>query len=955
MKIKQLDIRDFGVFQGEKLEELGKGIIVIGGANRSGKTSLMQILRNIPYGFSQNSNLPPPKFQYDVRCDLEREDGSGANVLLKGFSNPEVVYNNIIGNDPNENLYNIDKATYSELFTISLDELNKSSNKEDSNLQSMLLGAGFKHIVKIPAVAKQLREKANAIGGTRGNPYTKMFKPFAENIKKGVEGRKKSISLLDTYAQKKNILSELEDTIISKERELKSSNDNIIKLEVLKHGYNLNENKKDLEEELRRCSFSQCDAKEYNIEKAKALKTQYIKELEQCNNDNYEFEKDASGDGRIKALLLENKASISSFYNGISGIKEMSKNIQDLQSEYYEKTQALRNKVKKANDNWTSFNNVSEINCDEVQQGILAQDIEWFKGIEVKVVSCNKRIEDFKIQREILEKQMQSKDSQNYDSVAPMKRYFYFTLLFIILGIILFFIDKLLGASVIIIGAIGVALYLFINYSNSKLIRSRNIEIKAQIDKLQVEFAKASQELKNLEVDSREINNIMDEYRDILKLDERVCVEGIKDYFKTVAYLKEEVNQYNFLAKKLSSQFNILCESLNSINRVLNKFEDFNSENLAKIKPEGISMDNAQRVCSGILLKVETLYKQLQLAEKLKESFSKLNMLEQEIFKFLGINHSEDITLSIEKYINQGEKYIKYKSQQLELKIIQEKLLQGVKSQRIKDILYDEKSSFQALEDENTKLLEILKDLYQQYQSVDQLSYDYEVFSAEVKELENKLDTLKNEKQTLKDEILSLNSDELLIQYEQGIREARSELRPLAQKYAVYNTAALFLEKIRENFLLNTKDKLLKGASDILSEITSGEYKDIMPMEDLMQGDFKTVLQDESIKGSTKELSRGTKEQLFLAVRISRIKEISESLPVILDDSFVNFDIAHTKNTVKALTKLSMTHQIFVLTCHATLVDLIMAQSPKAQYFKLDKGKFTKSLGEDLKEYLKGL
>ena len=48
-------------------------------------------------------------------------------------------------------LYNIDKATYKELFTISLDELNKSSDKEDSNLQSMLLGAGFKHIVKIPS------------------------------------------------------------------------------------------------------------------------------------------------------------------------------------------------------------------------------------------------------------------------------------------------------------------------------------------------------------------------------------------------------------------------------------------------------------------------------------------------------------------------------------------------------------------------------------------------------------------------------------------------------------------------------------------------------------------------------------------------------------------------------------------------------------------------------------
>ena len=269
--------------------------------------------------------------------------------------------------------------------------------------------------------------------------------------------------------------------------------------------------------------------------------------------------------------------------------------------------------------------------------------------------------------------------------------------------------------------------------------------------------------------------------------------------------------------------------------------------------------------------------------------------------------------------------------------------------------MYKEKESESVPYDENAKLLEILQDLHEQYQSIDSLSYDYEDLITQVKELEKNLDILKNKKQTLKDEIQALNSDERLLQYEKRIREARSDLRPLAQKYAVYNTAALFLEKIRENFLINTKDKLLKGASDVLSEITSGEYKDIMPMEDLMQADFKTVLQDESIKESTKELSRGTKEQLFLAVRISRIKEINPRLPVILDDSFVNFDIAHTKKTLKALTKLSLTHQIFVLTCHATLVELIMGQSPKAQYFKLDKGKFTKSSGEDLKKHLKEL
>jgi len=963
LKITQLDIRDFGVFQGEMLEELGDGIIVIGGANRSGKTSLMQIIRNIPYGFSQNSNLPPPKFQYDVRCDLKLEKGNEVNILLKGFSNPEIVYKYTTDNKASNGLYNIDKATYRELFTISLDELNKGSDKGDSNLQSMLLGAGFKHIIKIPVISKELREKANVIGGTRGNPSSKMFKPYTENIKKNLEGRRKSIGLLDTFVEKKNIFSKLQSIIISKEKELLNSNNNIIKIEMLKHNYDLNENKKNLERELRSFSFNPEDIIEYSIERAKDFKTQYIKKLEQYNNDNHEFQSQTSKDNHIKELLLENKVPISGFYNGISGIKEMRKNLLVIKNEYFEKTQTLKNKIKKANDNWISFNMVAEINCDEVQQDILTGNIERFKKIESETIVCNKKIEDIKIQKEILEKQIRP-----YDAIVYSKKYFYFTLCFMILGLVLFFIDKLLGCSIIIIGGLGTSLYLFINYSNSKLMLNKNLETKVGIDNLEIVFSKISGQLKNLDENSIEMNNTMDEYRDILRLDARVTAESIKDYFKIAAFIKDEISEYNLLKKKLDNEFSAICKYLNDINAVLNKFTCFNTKNLEEISLKGINTDNIGNICNDILLNLEVLYKHLMLGEKSENSFLKLNILEQEIEEFLARDHSdvnisevnnphenysENIILSLEKYISKGKKYIKFTNLQNELKIIHDKLLQGVKSQSIRRILYDEKKEFAQFEDE--KLLESLDDLYKQYASTSELDYDYEVLNTENRNLVKQLDDLKNEKQTIKDEIQALNSDDKLLEYEQGIREARSQLRPLAEKYAVYNTAALFLEKIRERFLSSTKDKLLRGASDILSEITSGEYKDIMPMEDLMQGDFKTVLRDESIVESSKELSRGTKEQLFLAVRISRIQEIQPSLPVILDDSFVNFDIAHTKNTVKALEKLSKTHQIFVLTCHATLVELIRSQCTQAQYFKLDKGKFTKSLGEDLQGYLKTL
>ena len=45
MKIRRLHIGDFGIIRNQTLDDLGQGLVVIGGPNRAGKTSFMQVLR----------------------------------------------------------------------------------------------------------------------------------------------------------------------------------------------------------------------------------------------------------------------------------------------------------------------------------------------------------------------------------------------------------------------------------------------------------------------------------------------------------------------------------------------------------------------------------------------------------------------------------------------------------------------------------------------------------------------------------------------------------------------------------------------------------------------------------------------------------------------------------------------------------------------------------------------
>ena len=60
-------------------------------------------------------------------------------------------------------------------------------------------------------------------------------------------------------------------------------------------------------------------------------------------------------------------------------------------------------------------------------------------------------------------------------------------------------------------------------------------------------------------------------------------------------------------------------------------------------------------------------------------------------------------------------------------------------------------------------------------------------------------------------------------------------------------------------------------------------------------------------------------------MRFALIQEFSKHavpLPVIMDDTFVNFDETRLKNTVRALENLSETNQVLLFTCHKHYLDI---------------------------------
>jgi uncharacterized protein YhaN len=76
----------------------------------------------------------------------------------------------------------------------------------------------------------------------------------------------------------------------------------------------------------------------------------------------------------------------------------------------------------------------------------------------------------------------------------------------------------------------------------------------------------------------------------------------------------------------------------------------------------------------------------------------------------------------------------------------------------------------------------------------------------------------------------------------------------------------------------------------------------------------------------TDELSRGTSEQLYLALRFGLIEEFArhgEPLPVVMDDILVNFDADRAARAASAIRDLASRHQVLYFTCHRWTAELL--------------------------------
>lgn len=950
MKIKRLYIRDFGIFSNQEIAEVSPGLVVIGGLNRAGKTTLLQLLRYLGYGFPKSTTFPPPKVRYDVEGDVIHSSGDLYNIRLLGHAEPEV---NCLKGDSeltSYQLYNqLDPMTYQQLFTLSLAELRQIPEglvkNQTEKLQSILLGAGLSDLVKIPQIEKMLLKDAEKIGGKQGSAMVKEFKPYSQQIKAGILLRKEAINQVDQYNDKKENLKEVNRKISQYETEINELQAEITRLDILKNNYQEYTAARQIEVKISGFEpvIRSLELSQGIVEKAKLLRESFLNVVAEYDQqlDLVQSKNSTQNINELKDRFLKHGDLLDVYLQKLSGLQEKIQNYFKLSKDNQNHKHEIIGEMKRLNENWSDdFAQILQIKADQVEQDRLTQLVEEYRELQHKETIVAERVLELKSDKNNIKNQL-----EKLKTVKPselMKKYFFTALIFIISGIGLLFVSNLLGALVGFVGVLGVGIYQFVQYEPNRENRSQKSSLELQLEKTIFELDEKQSKQSGINSDKGLLNHELEGYRHILGLNTTVSLDLIKEHFKDIQRLQQQIFRLQKSEQKSVEDLHYISTELFEFVQLLNRLSGDSDEDY--IKRDATLAHNLIGQAEEIFARLLTAKEELELVRELVKREQKYQNVAAKIADLLPSEVLEtELLENLNRFILQGDEFLEFKKLDNERENLQKQILQSLKTDRVKKAM-----EYIAPFKDDEGLLQIFEEFYQEYTSLEDVEKAYYDSEASLREFEGKIENLIEERQTLRDEIERLSTTENLEKAQQQIDEARANLRPLAEKYAVQKAAAFILSQIRQNFILKARDTLLNNASSILGELTAGEYQKILPVDSLIEADFKTVLNSGEIHNTAAILSRGSSEQLFLAVRLSRILEIQPPLPVILDDTMVNFDQLHRERTVEVLCKLAETHQVFVLTCHPDLVQSIAERNFNPQFWRLDRGRFDLSTAIEL-------
>lgn len=208
---------------------------------------------------------------------------------------------------------------------------------------------------------------------------------------------------------------------------------------------------------------------------------------------------------------------------------------------------------------------------------------------------------------------------------------------------------------------------------------------------------------------------------------------------------------------------------------------------------------------------------------------------------------------------------------------------------------------------------------------------------ASAQDARDSFDRLNDEVSSLRTKVGAERRDTELAELHLDEESLNERIAAGVRDYAVLALAGHLLGAAQERYERDRQPEVVKHAEAAFASMTNERYPRLtVPLGK----DAIEVFDRAGTSVVPARLSRGTAEQLYLALRIGLIDQLGEvgaSLPVLMDDVLVNFSPDRVEPAARAIVELARRRQVVFFTCHPATADLLCTMDPGAARLEIER------------------
>ncbi len=894
MQLREIHIDSFGATQNLKLTGLAPGINVLYGPNEYGKSTVMEFVRRMLFGFHtprQGNAYKSDEKNYGGRLVVQTSDGKSAVIARKkgthGGPVSVTLENELLDGESalKQLLGHASKDLYTNVYAFTLDELQDLDSLGADEVKNRIYGAGIGlNRVSLTKVMESFETEKEELFRARGNKpkINALYKEY-EALSQDIHRLKENLPAYDRCVEERSAL-EIRCTLMEEKLAVdeKLKRDLELRLEMHPVFLDLEEARKGLEALGPEISFG---------ENTRQLHEKLLEEL-----------------GAISRQVTEESGLMKLLQTRLGSL--------DIPQDFLEKpheVEWMRQKieqVKSAGEDLIACRNDYDRAEDQVQADINTFDSDWdedklkhftLTGTELaeaeefaqSLQTLGQKTRDANSRLDFHRQQQASADSGRSKIPAWLNLFVYG---FAAVGVGLLISSALLGSIGMALGGVLVCVLSGLMFFN----------IKKKADDFQTEDRTEA----NLERQCQQATDARDREHERWRdwagakgLARHLAPNKIELIWGRIREIQNRISDRDDLGRRIEEMQKTLDEATGNVLAIAPLVPGFSKG------PDLIA--NLSLICKIWDQVREREDEHRQLSARIEEQASRIARLKEQsavateaktvLLNDAGVASDTEFAERFELFSRQTVLEEKHKDAQ---RRIQERVGVGGEYKLFVESLGCTPPN--ELENE-----------------FDQVEHRLQENRATCQDLRESMGKLEGEAERLV-------SEETLLEKQSQQESLRAGLNRNAREWAKRTLAEVLLTRAKEHYEKTRQPDVILAAEDRFKRITEGKYLKIVKR---MEEDELSIQDSENRLLGVVEMSRGTREQLYLSLRLGLIDEYesrAEPLPIIMDDVFVNFDDNRKPRVLELLKEFSATRQVILLTCHHDTRDLCLSYGAHA-------------------------